>query len=151
MLTNLMIPKGDEITMPFSPGEAAKTMAGFAGGRLYGLHRINFPRNYDYQEDDGPDGITAYDHLFITVKFKGVMMYLIVVDTGTSLMPVVTLVIQDGAKEVNMMIKTDANPWLKKYDQEWFENFFNEQVKPDLENVDSLIEKNPFKTDGGKM
>jgi hypothetical protein len=142
-ISNLMTASGDKITMPFSPGETAKSIARHFEGGLFGLHRIDFPRTKDYQEDDA-DGITANDHLLVSIKFFNTLLFVVAVDTGIGLTLLATFDTVKEHVEYNQRVHTTIN-YLGFYDKNWFKEFFfsfKDEIMADLKKLHGITDSN---------
>lgn len=123
----------NKISMPFSPGEAAKGVAAHFEGRLYGLHRIDFVNSKYYQEPDG-NGTTAYDHLLVTLSYKNARLMVIALDTGTSLKLICSYEAFSKELNYNESVHVRSN-FLGTYPQSWFRQFFTDHADQVLQEA----------------
>ena len=84
-IVNLLERNGSKIEGPMSPVLAAKQLAEHMGCKISGLCRVMFNNERTYNEPDGGDYWTGYDHLIMKSAYSNTNVFYFFINLGIGL------------------------------------------------------------------
>ena len=127
--------KADKLIIPFSPGNLAVNICKQVVIPLNSVCRLQLGETDSldneeyYQEEDGPDGNTCYDHVIIYSKGKTLEQYIFVVDKGTEANLIYAMIVDNKKGEVETVKINDQSDYLKTITLEQFADIIKQGIK----------------------
>jgi len=132
--------EANKLIIPFSPGNLATNICKQVKIPLNSVCRLqlgeidSLDSEEYYQEEDGLDGNTRYDHIIIYSKGKTLEQYIFVVDKGVKANLIYAMVVDNKEGEVETFSIGDQSDYLKTITLEQFVDIVKQGIKDKVFN-----------------